>query len=64
MTYQKCVKKISIEEDRWRKQGGRIVVIQFSRPIHRYVPRYFELKRIINLLIKLYGKEEVIKNLK
>ena len=64
MTYQKCVRSISIEEDKWRKQGGRIVVVQFSRPIHRFVPRYSELKRIIKLLIKLYGKEEVIKNLK
>ncbi len=63
--YQKCVKKIVIEENQWKHKGGspKQVSIYFEPRVFRYCPRFSELRTVILLLIKLYGKEYVEKEM-
>jgi len=64
-SYQKCVRKIVIEENQWKHKGGspKQVSIYFEPRVFRYCPRFSELRTVILLLIKLYGKEYVEKEL-
>jgi len=64
-SYQKCVRKIVIEENQWKHKGGspKQVSIYFEPRVFRYCPRFLELRTVILLLIKLYGKEYVEKEL-
>jgi len=63
--YQKCVRDIVIEENQWRHKGGnpRQVSIYFEPRVFRYCPRFSELRAVILLLIELYGKEYVEKEM-
>jgi len=64
--YQKCVRKIVIEDNQWRHKGGndKQVSIYFNPSIFRYCPRFSELRKVIDLLVELYGKEHVEDNLR
>ena len=64
-SYQKCVRKIVIEENQWKHKGGspKQVSIYFEPRVFRYCPRFSELRTVILLLIKLYGKEYVEKEM-
>jgi len=63
--YQKCVRKIVIEENQWKHKGGssKQVSIYFEPRVFRYCPRFLELRAVILLLIELYGKEYVEKEM-
>ena len=63
--YQKCVRKIVIEENQWKYKGGspKQVSIYFEPRVFRYCPRFSELRAVISLLIELYGKEYVEKEM-
>jgi len=63
--YQKCVRKIVIEENQWKHKGGspKQVSIYFEPRVFRYCPRFSELRAVILLLIELYGKEYVEKEI-
>jgi len=63
--YQKCVRDIVIEENQWRHKGGnpKQVSIYFEPRVFRYCPRFSELRAVILLLIELYGKEYVEKEM-
>ena len=63
--YQKCVRKIVIEENQWKHKGGspKQVSIYFEPRVFRYCPRFPELRAVILLLIELYGKEYVEKEI-
>jgi len=61
--FQKCVECIVIEENQWKSKGGSDyqVSIYFKPRVFRYCPRFSELRRVIDLLIQIYGKEYVEK---
>ncbi len=61
--FQKCVECIVIEENQWKSKGGNDyqVSIYFKPRVFRYCPRFSELRRVIDLLIQIYGKEYVEK---
>ena len=63
--YQKCVKRIVIEENQWKDRGGNPyqVSIYFEPRVFRYCPRFSEIRAVILKLIELYGKEYVEKEL-
>jgi len=63
--YQRCVRKIVIEENQWKHKGGspKQVSIYFQPRVFRYCPRFSELRVVLLLLIKLYGKEYVEKEI-
>jgi len=63
--YQKCVKRIVIEENQWKDRGGNPyqVSIYFEPRVFRYCPRFSELRAVILRLISLYGSEYVCEEL-
>lgn len=63
--YQRCISRIVIEPNQWKDKGGMPyqVSLYFSIPIFRYVPRFSEIRKVIDLLVELYGKEHVEKSL-
>ncbi len=63
--YQKCVKDIVIEDNQWKHKGGspKQVSIYFKPRVFRYCPRFSELRAVLLLLIELYGKDYVEKEI-
>ncbi len=63
--YQKCVRKIVIEDNQWKHKGGspKQVSIYFEPRVFRYCPRFSELRAVLLLLIELYGREHVEKEI-
>ncbi len=63
--YQKCVKDIVIEDNQWKYKGGspKQVSIYFEPRVFRYCPRFSELRAVLLLLIELYGKKHVEKEM-
>lgn len=63
--YQRCVRDIAIEPNQWTDKGGNPyqVSIYFSPPVYRYVPRFSEIRKVIDLLVELYGREHVEESL-
>ena len=63
--YQKCVASIQVEPNQWVHKGGNpiqlSVYLKWYKPVttFRYVPRYSEIRSMINGLIQIYGEEEV-----
>lgn len=59
--FQRCVKRIVVEENKWRHKGGsdKQVSVYFEPRVFRYCPRYNELRAIIDALIEVDGKEKV-----
>lgn len=66
MTFQKCVKDITLENA--YKTHEPIIVVQFKKtrttPEFSYAPTYAELRTIIKLLIEKYDAQKVFEELK
>jgi len=63
--YQHCVRDITIEPNQWADKGGNPyqVSIYFNPPVYRYVPRFSEIRKVIDLLVELYGCEHIEESL-
>ncbi len=63
--YQRCISRIVIEPNQWTDKGGSPyqVSIYFNLPVYRYVPRFSEIRKVIDLLVELYGREHVEESL-
>ena len=56
---QRCVKRIVIEENRWKHKGGMPlqVSIYFNPRVFRYCPTTYEIAAVIARLKLLYGEK-------
>ena len=63
--YQRAIRDIVIEPNQWTDKGGSPyqVSIYFNLPVYRYIPRFSEIRKVIDLLIELYGCKHVEESL-
>lgn len=68
--YQRCVKDISVEtgyhHQKFKTPNVIVVKLSWRKPINEfsYAPKFCELKKIIELLIKEYDEEYVMNELR
>ena len=63
--YQRAIRDIIIEPNQWTDKGGSPyqISIYFNLPVYRYIPRFSEIRKVIDLLVELYGREHVEESL-